>query len=41
LRRIQPERWITHRFPLSQAAQAYRLLDEHPQEAIQTLITYP
>ncbi len=41
LRRIQPERWITHRFPLSQAADAYRLLDEHPQEAIQVVITYP
>ena len=41
LRRIQPKRWITHRFPLSQAEQAYRLLDDHPQEAIQTLITYP
>lgn len=41
LARIQPERWITHRFPLSQAAEAYRLLDENPQEAIQILITYP
>jgi 2-desacetyl-2-hydroxyethyl bacteriochlorophyllide A dehydrogenase len=41
LRRIQPERWITHRFPLSQAAEAYRLLDERPHEAIQVLITYP
>ena len=40
LERIQPEKWITHRFPIEEAAQAYRLLDENPQETIQTLITY-
>lgn len=40
LRRIQPEKWITHRFPLSQAAEAYRLLDERPHETIQVLLTY-
>lgn len=41
LARIQPEKWITHRFPLSQAADAYRLLDKNPQETIQVIITYP
>jgi 2-desacetyl-2-hydroxyethyl bacteriochlorophyllide A dehydrogenase len=41
LSRIQPEKWITHRFPLHQAADAYRLLDERPQESIQVLIAYP
>jgi len=41
LARIRPERWITHRVPLSQAADAYRLLEENPQETIQVLITYP
>ena len=41
LERIQPEKWITHRFPISQAAQAYRLLDERPQETIQVIFTYP
>ncbi|RJP51055.1 MAG: oxidoreductase [Anaerolineaceae bacterium] len=41
LSRIQPEKWITHRFPLGQAAAAYRLLDERPQETIQVVITYP
>ncbi|MFZ5857714.1 MAG: zinc-dependent alcohol dehydrogenase [Chloroflexota bacterium] len=41
LKRIQPEKWITHRFPLSQAADAYRLLEERPQETIQVIITYP
>ncbi len=40
LSRIQPEKWITHRFPLHQAADAYRLLDERPQETIQVLLTY-
>ncbi len=40
LKRIQPEKWITHRFSLNQAAEAYRLLDENPQETIQVVITY-
>ncbi|HSQ40195.1 MAG TPA: zinc-binding alcohol dehydrogenase [Anaerolineales bacterium] len=40
LKRIQPEKWITHRFPLEQAAEAYHLLDEHPQETIQVVIDY-
>ena len=40
LERVQPEKWITHRFPIEQAAEAYRLLDENPQEAIQILVTY-
>lgn len=40
LRRIQPERWITHRFPLGQAADAYLLLSERPQETIQVIFTY-
>ena len=37
---IQPEKWITHRFPLDDAAEAYRLLDESPQETMQILFTY-
>jgi threonine dehydrogenase-like Zn-dependent dehydrogenase len=40
LERIQPEKWITHRFSLEEANQAYRLLDENPQETIQVLFTY-
>lgn len=40
LRRIQPERWITHRFSLSQAADAYHLLDENPSKTIQIILTY-
>ena len=40
LERIQPQKWITHRFPLEDAAEAYRLLDKNPQEAIQVLFKY-
>ena len=40
LERIKPERWITHQFPLDDAPDAYRLLDESPQETIQVLFTY-
>jgi 2-desacetyl-2-hydroxyethyl bacteriochlorophyllide A dehydrogenase len=31
---------ITHRIPFPQAAEAYRLLDERPAEALQVLLTY-
>lgn len=40
LQRIHPEKWITHRFPLEKAGQAYRLLDENPQETIQVIFGY-
>jgi threonine dehydrogenase-like Zn-dependent dehydrogenase len=40
LQRIQPQQWITHRFPIEQAADAYRLLDENPQETIQILFQH-
>jgi 2-desacetyl-2-hydroxyethyl bacteriochlorophyllide A dehydrogenase len=40
LERIKPEKWITHRFDINDAAEAYRLLDENPQETIQILFTY-
>jgi 2-desacetyl-2-hydroxyethyl bacteriochlorophyllide A dehydrogenase len=40
LERIKPEKWITHRFSIDQAEEAYRLLDERPQETIQILFTY-
>lgn len=41
LRRHQPERLITHRIPIDDAPEAYRLLDESPAEAIQIVFTYP
>jgi 2-desacetyl-2-hydroxyethyl bacteriochlorophyllide A dehydrogenase len=41
LERIEPEKWITQRYAVDDAAQAYRLLDENPQETIQILFHYP
>jgi 2-desacetyl-2-hydroxyethyl bacteriochlorophyllide A dehydrogenase len=41
LERIEPEKWITHRYAIEDAAEAYRLLDEHPHETIQILFQYP
>jgi 2-desacetyl-2-hydroxyethyl bacteriochlorophyllide A dehydrogenase len=40
LERIKPEKWITHRFSINEAAEAYRLLDERPQETIQVIFDY-
>jgi 2-desacetyl-2-hydroxyethyl bacteriochlorophyllide A dehydrogenase len=40
LERIQPQMWITHRIPLEQAGEAYRLLDENPQETIQVILQH-
>ena len=40
LNRICPERWITHRFPLEAAVDAYKLLENRPAEVIQVVFTY-
>ncbi len=40
LNRIQPAKWITHRFSLDEGAKAYQLLDENPQETIQVVFSY-
>ena len=40
LERIQPEKWITHRFHVDEADRVYRLLDQHPSETIQTIFEY-
>ncbi len=40
LKRIQPEKWITHRFAIEEAGKAYQLLDENPQETIQVVFNY-
>jgi len=40
LKRIQPQKWITHRFPIEEAVKAYDLLDKNPQETIQVMFTY-
>jgi threonine dehydrogenase-like Zn-dependent dehydrogenase len=40
LQQVQPTRLITHRFPIAQASQAYALLDQNPDQAIQVILTY-
>jgi threonine dehydrogenase-like Zn-dependent dehydrogenase len=40
LERIQPEKWITHRFPIEDATKAYELLDKNPHETIQVVFDY-
>ena len=40
IRRIQPGQLITHRLPIDQAAQAYQLLTEAPDETLQVIFTY-
>jgi len=40
LKRIQPEKWITHRFSIDEVAKAYELLDKNPQETIQVVFNY-
>jgi 2-desacetyl-2-hydroxyethyl bacteriochlorophyllide A dehydrogenase len=37
---IQPQSWITHCLPIGQAAEAYRLLSETPEAAVQIVFTY-
>lgn len=40
LERLKPEKWITHRFSMDRASEAYRLLDENPDEAMQVIFDY-
>ena len=40
LQEIEPALLLTHSFKLSEAPAAYELLDKHPEEAIQVLLTY-
>lgn len=40
LKPIKPSRFITHRFKLSDAAKAYQLLDQRPEEAGQVIFDY-
>jgi threonine dehydrogenase-like Zn-dependent dehydrogenase len=41
LQRVAPDQLITHRLPFANAAEAYRLLADHPEQAIQVVLTYP
>jgi 2-desacetyl-2-hydroxyethyl bacteriochlorophyllide A dehydrogenase len=40
LRRIGPEKWITQRIPIREAAEAYRILDESPENTLQVVLEY-
>jgi threonine dehydrogenase-like Zn-dependent dehydrogenase len=40
LAELDPARLVTHRYPLAAAADAYAMLDERPDEAVQVLLTY-
>jgi 2-desacetyl-2-hydroxyethyl bacteriochlorophyllide A dehydrogenase len=40
VQQVRPAQLITHRFPIEQAAEAYALLDQSPQDAIQVMLTY-
>ncbi|WP_245758260.1 zinc-dependent alcohol dehydrogenase [Halogeometricum limi] len=40
LSRLSPSSLVTHRFPVEDAADAYRLLDRRPEDAVQVLLTY-
>jgi threonine dehydrogenase-like Zn-dependent dehydrogenase len=40
LRDLETGSLISHRVPFEDAPEAYRLLDEHPEDALQVLLTY-
>jgi 2-desacetyl-2-hydroxyethyl bacteriochlorophyllide A dehydrogenase len=40
IRRLRPAGFITHRFSIQRAKEAYELLDKRPQETIQVILTY-
>ena len=40
LRKIQPARWITHRFELAKAAEAFQLIARNPAETLQVVLLY-
>jgi threonine dehydrogenase-like Zn-dependent dehydrogenase len=40
LKQLKPSRLITHRFPISRAAEAYKMIDRQPEHCIQAILTY-
>jgi 2-desacetyl-2-hydroxyethyl bacteriochlorophyllide A dehydrogenase len=40
LAQVKPARFITHRFPLDEAARAYELIDRHPEDVIQVILAF-
>ncbi len=37
---LETDRLVTHRVPITDAPEAYELLDERPDETVQVLLTY-
>jgi threonine dehydrogenase-like Zn-dependent dehydrogenase len=35
---LDPSRYITHRFPLAGAQEAFELLDRHPERVLQVVL---
>ena len=40
MKRLQPGKWISHKFQQDQAVQAYQLLDNSPELALQVVLEY-
>ncbi|ATG89842.1 zinc-dependent alcohol dehydrogenase [Methylomonas koyamae] len=40
IRQLSPQQWITHRYPLAQAGELYRRLDQTPESVLQALLVY-
>ena len=40
IRAVKPQEWITHRFAVGRAAEAFSLLAESPEQALQVILTY-
>ena len=40
IRKIEPSRWITHKFPFVDARLAYKMLDKHPEKSIAVVLEY-
>jgi 2-desacetyl-2-hydroxyethyl bacteriochlorophyllide A dehydrogenase len=40
IQKIRPANLVTHRFPIHEAGQAYRLLEKSPEKAIQIILKY-
>ena len=38
--KLKTDELITHRIPFEQAAEAYQLIESHPEEAIKVILTY-
>lgn len=37
---LRPHKWITHQFPLGEAAEAFRTLDQAPEQTLQVVLSY-